>query len=796
MRTELSVMIEPRSASPDTSEHAETVTWWRHPLVFVLIAGSLIRLYKLAEHSLWYDESTTFIGARFIDWKFTFLSASESRLEPLNSVLSLWWITLGESVFGIEMGSVASDFFLRALPVLFSVGLIAMTYILSMYLLKNRRAALVASWFIALSPFHVYYAQEFRQHAMYATLVTVAMYVSLRALEDGGKKFWISTVLVSTLAFYTYYFSVLMFIGFNVYALCFFTRYRAKIVPWTIGQLTILALIIPPALMALTVWGMHTAAEEHWFPHPTLKTAFITLKNLFAGYSSNIPLYWTLFFVGSAIIALGLLEMRKYVRQGMFLLCLSAFPILFQIAFWATQDFAFYTYRIQLAYTVPIYILMGAGVASIPRSVGRAALVGLFTLLSIPALYDVYKQNLHPVWSHVIGARYKVDHRSASALVKREWRDGDVLTHSSTFSYSPFREYYFPNEDQKVLAFTDEEFQLLLKSYPDEQAWTTIGFIPQRIEEAIAGNQRVWYVQSGWEPFNQAPLMFLFRDWLDVHATRVDQQMFDGIHVYLYELNRVDDAETRRYRYLENGRDHIDLSRDNAVPPGDLDESDLAGTRDLVLTQVPEKSLTFTNQSDKDIRLTQFDFPSIESIPALAFDREPASNVWRPEMTYFNQPAMRATVAGETSGSLTYSARLPSGTMHVVFRVNGRGTNQAVLDVELGNSGGNVFLNQVPISTGEGWRWVDLGEYVSDGTGVDITVTASTMASQEVQIEWERIAFVRLDHLSYFLEPQATTQTITKRGAGFLAPRPIDARRYDYEFQDTDENGYTLYYYR
>lgn len=799
-------MADTQDASTEVSNKSKASSFWRHPLWLVMLGGIVFRLYNLAGHSLWYDESTTILGSTYVDWSFTFLSASESRLQPLNSVLCFMLVNFGERILGIEMGSVASDFYLRLMPTLFSVGIIWMTFVLAMRLFQNQRAALIASWFVALSPFHVYYAQEFRPHTLYALLVTAGMYCSLRALEDGGKKYWIGTVVCGTLAFYSYYFSAFFLLSMNVYALACFKRYRSKIVPWTLSQLTILVLIIPPILMALRYWRMHTSAEDHWFPHPTLKTALLTLKNFFAGYSPNIPLYWALFFFGSAILVLGLIESRKFRHQAKFILCLAAFPILFQIAFWATQNFAFYTYRIQLAFTVPIYILMGLGVSSVRVRAGRVIIVGLFTVLTIPALRDVYQQNLHPVWDHVIGVRYKVDSRSAATMIKEQWQSGDVLAHSSTFSYPPFRYHYFQNEDQRILAFTDEEFQLLLKSYPDEKAWTTLGFVPQRIEEVIAGKQRVWYVQSGWDPFSEVPLNFEFRSWLDAHGTRLRLRRFDGIQVYLYDLTQATEPQGLRYRRVENGHDHIDdMWSPEETPAADTeDEQQLWPSRPLTFRFYPEESLDVRNTSDATIDLTRFAYPSIDSFPALAFDREPDSNVWRPSSSYFRQPTMLATLDVGEVGLLTYTATLPEGRMNLLIRIRtfDDGIEQGVIELEIAQ--GVTILLSSPVSDPKraGWTWVDAGLINSGGGETNITVTASRVPSgRPAVVEWERIAFVEPALVESFLSPKETVMDIpgnrtTQIPLTIPFPDARDSRRIDYEFRDNENNGYTLYYYR
>ncbi len=508
----------------------------RHPLWIPVLIGTVLRLYHLGKFSLWYDESTSLIGAQFVDWKFTFLSASESRLIPLFAVLGKCWYALGENVFGVHMGTHAGDAYLRLLPLIFGVALIPMTYRLANYLLKNEMAAWVAAMCLALSPFQVYYAQEYRPHTLYAFLVCAGMYVSLRALDEGARKHWVATVVIGALAFYAYYFSAVYLVCMNIFALTCFKRYKHRIVPWTLSQLAILVLIIPPALMALTVWNTHTSAEEHWFPHPTLKTILLTLKNFFAGYSDNVPLYWALFMVGLGMIVLGIVAVRKQYRELSFLVCMSLVPMLLQIGVWATQDFAFYTYRIQLAYAAPVYMFMGMGISLIKYKPFRIALFGVFMVLSLWGLKDTYKQNLHPVWSHVIGARYKVDSRAAAKFVESNWKEGDVVAHFCTFSFSPFKNHYLPDAPQWVMSLTEADRTELLRSYPDEAMWETIGFMPKRAGEITRGAKRVWYVESWWEVEQVIPRMHQSRVWFEGRYDFVEVQEFDGIRVFLYEI--------------------------------------------------------------------------------------------------------------------------------------------------------------------------------------------------------------------------------------------------------------------
>jgi uncharacterized membrane protein len=799
-------MTDTTDVPEDASASSGRASVWRHPLWIILLSGLLIRLYNIGEYSIWFDEASTILGTTYVDWDLAFLSSSESRSLPLFCVISLGWIGIGEGLLGFSLGSVESDIFLRILPTIFSVGLIGMTYVLAMHLFQNRRAALCAAWFLALSPFHVFYAQEFRPHSLYALLVAVCMYCSLRLLEDGDRKFWVGTIVSGVLAFYTYYFTALFFLSINVFALLSFSRYKHRIVSWTLCQLTTFVLIIPPLLMARRSWSSHAAAEEHWFPHPTIKTALITVKNLFAGFSANIPLYWTLFFMGSLILLVGVLASRKHLHPLKFILCMTAFPILFQIAFWTTQDLAFYTYRIQLAYTAPLYMLMGIGIVAIPLTYGRVAVAAIFSILTLSALFDVYHQNLHPVWSHVLGVRYKIDSRSAAHFVRDHWQDGDVIGHPSTITNVSFRFNYLPDIPQRNLSFTDEEYQMLLRTYKEEKVWNTVGFVPQRIEELIEGKKRIWFIQSDWLPFNQAPLIFEFRDWLDAHATRVERRQFDGIDVYLYDFDPEAVPDGLQYRRLENGRDHIDSAWSSSESgPGDADDLYLTGNRPLRFTFYPRESLEISNLTQDSVSLKGYQYPAAEILPAIALDREPDSNVWRPASTYYNQTAMQATLQGQESGRLEGEMGLLPGEYVAFVRVQSKAfvdsaTLPAKLSVRISDTDSELIGAEIDLPEELGWHWVRIGSIQHSGTGIRMTLTASGNQEEEMsRIDVDRFAFVRPEQVAAFLLPAEFNLEIgpgdsVQAGETLSSMDAQNARRVTMEFQDDRGNGYTLFY--
>lgn len=507
----------------------------RNPLWWIIGVGAILRLYHLGHISIWYDESITFFGARFVDWSFEFLSASESRVVPMYSVLSKIWISIGDNVLGLQRGTEWSDAYFRLLAWMFSVPLIPLTYELSRYLFKQQLPAWIAAAGVAISPLHVFYAQEFRPHSAYALLVTLGIYCSLRALDEGGRKWWVGTVLCGIFSVYTYYFSAIYLVCMNIYALSGYQRYKDKIKPWSISQIAIALAVIPPGLMATTVWSTHTSAEEHWFPHPTLKTLAYTVKNFFVGYSSNVPLYYVVFAIAAGMIGLGIYQARGERLKLSLLFCASFVPILLQIALWATQEFAFFTYRIQLAFSPGVYVLFGLGVAALPKVWMRGSVFGVLVVLTGFALGDYYAQRIHPVWNHVIGARYKIDNRAAAGWIREQWQEGDQVAHFCTLTLPTFREHYLQEPKQWVVSLDDSVIEELLASYPDEQMWETIGFLPRHGDWFLEESNRVWYVESWWEYGKRFPRLDEYQAWFDEHAELVETREFDGITVSLYE---------------------------------------------------------------------------------------------------------------------------------------------------------------------------------------------------------------------------------------------------------------------
>ncbi len=754
---------------------------WVWALCVITILAAVLRLYGLARYSIWYDEGTSLFSIQFVDWQLTFLRGGEIRLIPLFPLVLFFWHGFVDRIPGVVMGSELSDFLLRLLPLFFGVLVVPLTFFAGRYLTGDLKAGLFAALLVAISPFHIYYAQELRPHTLYVLLVLGAQLYSFRALQEDRFKLWVLAVALGALSFYAYYFSVFYMLSINLYVLLCVALYRAKMKRWILSQVCLGIALVPALILALFTFDVYTRTEAHWVPFPTLRTVGITLKNFFAGYSPEPLVYWPLFLLAGAAGLAGIASLRSKPRVVVFLVLMSVGTLLIETVFWNLQTFSFYTYRAQLAYSPTLFILAGAGVSWMkPRWVGWAV-AGLMVLLTVPALADHYAQRLH-VWPHRIGARYKVDNRGTAAHIKERMHEGDFVAHATVVTLSPFL-YHYLDGAQSCIGFTDEERQWHLKGIPDAKTWESIGFLPQRVEDVSDAANRVWYVQSGWELDDLYLEVWEFRAWYDAHAVRVGKTVFDGVTLFLYDMSPALLNTTRTAWVADFGTHEIPLYDFSNTALSEEVRKDWRDSFDA--TFPPEPSLDplgldvwvsgpaqegpggfpadasapyigpihIANRSellDRKIRVRAYQARQV--VAALSFEREPGSNVWRPLHTHHGKVAYRARLNQEIpSGRLTRTVNLGPGRydMFVQMYQDGSLRNDAYGDLRVhavGAQGERVVVGEVPghVAGGETeWSWVYVGEVESHGPHVDLELVAENVDGLPyAEVNVDRLMFV------------------------------------------------------
>ena len=235
----------------DTSVNSKKSRWLINLLAIGILLGIGFRFFELDRKLYWHDEAYTSIRAagftrqQIDDELFQnriipapelqkyqqikpgsteadtirSLALEDPQHPPLYFLMARWWM----QQFGSSL--TAS----RTLPALLSLLSLPLMYALAQELFASNLTALLATAFLALSPFDILFAQTARQYSLLTVLVIGSSWLLLRSLRLGGWPNWVSYSLVSALGFYTHPFFSLTIVGHGVFVIAYwlFVKKRA-----------------------------------------------------------------------------------------------------------------------------------------------------------------------------------------------------------------------------------------------------------------------------------------------------------------------------------------------------------------------------------------------------------------------------------------------------------------------------------------------------------------------------------------------------------------------------------------
>jgi uncharacterized membrane protein len=140
-----------------------------------MLAALVLRLHGLGKANLWLDEANSWYVAH-LPWPSLWANLRASPLGPLYFVaLNLWMSVAG-----------ASEAALRAPSLIASIALIPLVYALGVRTVSHR-AACIGAALTALSPLHLYFAQEARMYMPLALLAAVVLLAYIEWRDDVTK---------------------------------------------------------------------------------------------------------------------------------------------------------------------------------------------------------------------------------------------------------------------------------------------------------------------------------------------------------------------------------------------------------------------------------------------------------------------------------------------------------------------------------------------------------------------------------------------------------------------------------
>jgi mannosyltransferase len=472
---------------PATSEPRNITRHSSHLLLLaIVVLGAFLRLYHIGGNGLWIDEAfSIWMGRQPVSEMLGWLVRIDQH-PPLYYLLLHIWMCLGDGQAVV-----------RAFSALCSTLTIPIIYLLGRRL-ANQKLGLLAALILAVSPFHVHFAQEARMYALLALNASLALLALARLLTDplsataalGGQSVgfwrawratrrmpslrtvetdlaWLAYVLFTAIALLTHNTAVFFPLAANLLVLGLFAvkvaGFRFSQSPisnrflrnWLLAQVGVLLLWSPwlPAFIVQSV-GVY---REFWLPAPT----WAQVGEVLLGFVSEflpLPLGGIGVTVGlyAGLAGLGLISFRRRRMQAAFLLAFFAVPFVGELLVSLSRPI-FYG-RTLIWISLPLYVLLAAGVWYFepqrrkggrwpPRRQGSLRLCGkglgggqrsIYAVAVVLAMLALNGLSLHAYYTHFEKEQWD----DAAALVAERVEPGDLILFNATWMQIPF-DYYF-----------------------------------------------------------------------------------------------------------------------------------------------------------------------------------------------------------------------------------------------------------------------------------------------------------------------------------------------------------------
>jgi uncharacterized membrane protein len=167
-------------------------------LAVITAVASVLRFHALAAKSFWFDEGVSVAIAR-LDWyNFARILWRREANMSLYYFLLHHWLRFG-----------GSEFFVRALSVLFAIASIPLIYGLGRRLF-DARVGIIAASLLAVNAYHVQNSQDARSYSLMVLLCLLSSLCFLRCLAEPSRRNRAAYVITSALAVYAQFFAVLL----------------------------------------------------------------------------------------------------------------------------------------------------------------------------------------------------------------------------------------------------------------------------------------------------------------------------------------------------------------------------------------------------------------------------------------------------------------------------------------------------------------------------------------------------------------------------------------------------------
>jgi hypothetical protein len=333
-----------------------------------------------------------------------------------------------------------------------------------------------------------------------------------KALERPKPAWWVLYVVATTLSLYVQYTSFLALAAQNLYVIAAARRHKESLRRWVLAQAAIAVLFVP--WLAQLLAHLEEKTRGYWIKPLTWDMPVRFFALLSGSNLTDTGSRWPAIGVSLLLLAVALtiLFRDKETRPRALLLTLWLFvPLALLVLVSLGQNL--FLPRVILYIAPAFALLVGWGMTRTPSRVIAVAGIGTLVAFNLFALEGYYFDGDWWVKSPM---------REASAQVAQKFQPGDIVIHSSRFSYRPFQ-YYTGDRITQGLLVETENFPGLFRVIGDS-----------RLPNDTAPFRRIWLVL--YPDFQQPGLHLHVLDWMNKHHT-LRHVVYDSrmLHVALYD---------------------------------------------------------------------------------------------------------------------------------------------------------------------------------------------------------------------------------------------------------------------
>ena len=511
-------------------------------LIPIILMGGFLRVLLLGSKGMWLDETfSVWMASHSLPELLQWIVRIDQH-PPLYYFLLHYWIAL----FG------DTPYYVRLLSALFGAGAIPIIYLIGKRM-SGAAMGLAAAVLLALSPFHIYFAQETRMYALLTFNAAAAIYALVRLLTDPravrpiGSQFWeylhvrrwssiqtiatdlawVAFIVFSVVTMLSHNTAVLFPLATNVFVLglLLFQRVtRSEAQPsfnapalgnWVKSQFGIFLLWSP--WLYFFIKQASAVDQRFWISAPTWDTVVRTLQS-FLNASAPLPasqatVVWLIY---GAVLGLGLVHFRNQMARLVFLVVLLAVPFLGELIVSLRRPI-FYD-RTLIWTTIPLFLLLAAGVVQVRFRFLMIALLGTLSAFNLFAAGDYYRYYQKEDWS------------TAAGYVANFAEKDDLVLFNSNFVEISFDYYFKPFEDLYSIQVVKQGVPLDLVDDGILEPEMTESDVPGLIS-SLRGHDRVWLVYSHEQYTDPTGII---SDTLASQMELIRQRDFLGGQVRLY----------------------------------------------------------------------------------------------------------------------------------------------------------------------------------------------------------------------------------------------------------------------